>query len=29
VVFVLDLVKRAGIQRVAIAVNAASDHLTP
>jgi biopolymer transport protein ExbD len=29
VVFVLDLVKHAGIQRVAIAVNAASDHLTP
>ena len=29
VVFVLDLVKRAGIQRVAIAVNAAPDHPTP
>jgi biopolymer transport protein ExbD len=28
VVFVLDLVKRAGVQRVAIAVNA-SDHPTP
>ena len=29
VVFVLDLVKRAGIQRVAIAVTAAPDHPTP
>ena len=29
VMFVLDLVKHAGIQRVAIAVNAASDHPTP
>ena len=29
VVFVLDLVKRAGVQRVAIAVNATSDHPSP
>ncbi len=29
VVFVLNLVKSAGIQRVAIAVNAAPDHSTP
>ena len=29
VMFVLDLVRRAGIQRVAIAVNAAPDHSTP
>ena len=29
VMFVLDLVKRAGVQRVAIAVNAAPDHPTP
>jgi biopolymer transport protein ExbD len=29
VMFVLDLVKRAGVQRVAIAVNDATDHQTP
>jgi biopolymer transport protein ExbD len=29
VMFVLNLVKRAGVQRVAIAVNAAPDHSTP
>jgi len=29
VMFVLDLVKRAGIQHVAIAVDAAPDHSTP